>query len=334
MTDATSTTVFYRALGRSGIQISAMGLGCWAMGGPFWRGDKAVGWGDVDDSETTRGIHRGLELGVNFFDTADVYGTGHSEEVLGEALKGRRDKAVIATKFGNTFDPVTKQGLGADASPAYIRQACDASLQRLQTDYIDLYQLHLGGYDLDKAAEVRETLEELVKAGKIRAYGWSTDDPARARLFAEGEHCAAVQVNWNVLEDAAEMKAVCEQFNLAAINRGPLAMGLLTGKYSANSTLPGNDVRGENSPAWMQLFKDGKPNPVYLKQLEAVREILTSGGRSLAQGALAWLWARSPLTIPIPGFKTVAQVNENVGAMKFGPLTADQMQQIDSVLVR
>jgi aryl-alcohol dehydrogenase-like predicted oxidoreductase len=327
-------TTFTRKLGKSGIEVSAMGLGCWAIGGPFWAGDNAVGWGDVDDDESIRSIHRALDLGVNFFDTADVYGTGHSEQVLARALAGRRDKVVIATKFGITFDTATRQITGNNASPEYVRQACEASLQRLNTDYIDLYQFHLNDYDPAQAGTVRETLEALVAEGKIRAYGWSTDFPERTRVFAEGQNCTATQFQMNVIDDAGAMVAVCEELNVAGINRGPLAMGLLTGKYQAGSRLAANDVRGDKSPEWMKYFKDGKPNPEWLKKLEAIRDILTSEGRTLAQGALAWLWGRSELTIPIPGFRTVQQVEDNAGAIQFGPLTTDQMKEIDVILGR
>jgi len=325
---------FTRELGRSRIQVSAMGLGCWAIGGPFWSGDAAVGWGDVDDDESIRAIHRALDLGVTFFDTSDVYGTGHSERVLGRALAGHRDQVVLATKFGNTFDESTRQITGSDASPEYIRRACDASLQRLKTDYIDLYQFHLNDYDPEQAAVVREALEELVAAGKIRQYGWSTDFPERARVFAAGRNCTSVQHQMNVLDDAGPMIALCEELDLASINRGPLAMGLLTGKYRADSALSSDDVRGDRGPAWMKYFKDGRPNPEWLKKLDAIRQILISGGRTLAQGALAWIWGRSGKTIPIPGFRTVAQVEENCAAMQFGPLDAGQMDEIDRLLGR
>ena len=328
------SATFTRRLGRSGIQVSAMGLGCWAIGGPFWAGDDAVGWGEVDDNESIRAIHRALHLGVNFFDTADVYGTGHSERVLGRALTDHRDRVVIATKFGNTFEETTRQITGSDASPEYIRQACEASLQRLNTDYIDLYQFHLNDYDPNQAGAVRDVLEELVAEGKIRQYGWSTDFPERARVFAEGPNCTVVQHQMNVLDDAGPMIALCEQVDLASINRGPLAMGLLTGKYRADSKLTSDDVRGDKSPAWMKYFKDGRPNPEWLKKLDEIREILASGGRTLAQGALAWIWARSERTIPIPGFRTVAQVEENTAAMQFGPLGAEQMREIDVLLGR
>jgi len=323
-----------RTLGRSGIEVSPMGLGCWAIGGVFWSGETPLGWGKVDDEESIRAIHTGLEMGITFIDTADVYGAGHSERVLARALKGKRESVVIATKFSNTFDEITKQTGESNVSPDYIRQACEASLGRLDTDYIDLYQLHQNGFPADQAGDIRATLEELVAAGKIRAYGWSTDTVESARFFAEGEHCAAIQSQINVLDDAPEMLALCEAHNLASINRGPLAMGLLTGKYTVGTTLGVDDVRGQNSPDWMRYFKDGHPNPDFLIQLQAIREILTSGGRSLAQGALAWLWARSDKTLPIPGFRTVAQVTDNAGAMQFGALHADQMREIDVLLGR
>jgi aryl-alcohol dehydrogenase-like predicted oxidoreductase len=327
-------TVLKRTLGKSGIEVSALGLGCWAIGGPFWSGDTAVGWGKIDDKESIRSIHTGLDLGVNFLDTADVYGVGHSERVLAQALGGKRDKVVLATKFGNLFDESTGQITGRDASPGHIRKACEASLKRLSTDYIDLYHFHLNGYDLDKAGDVRETLEDLVKEGKIRYYGWSTDFPDRARFFAEGEHCVSVQFQENAIEDNAPMVALCEELGLAGINRGPLAMGLLTGKYKAGSQLPDDDVRGGNSPDWLQYFKKGEPNPVWLKKMEAIREILTTNGRTLAQGALAWIWGRSTRLIPIPGFKNISQVEQNAGALEFGPLTKDQMEEVEKLLER
>jgi aryl-alcohol dehydrogenase-like predicted oxidoreductase len=323
-----------RKLGRSGIEVSAVGMGCWAIGGPFWRGETPVGWGEVDDRESIRAIHRALELGVNFFDTANVYGAGHSERVLGQALGGRRDRAVIATKFGNLFDETTRHVTGADASPEQIRRSCEESLRRLNTDYIDLYQFHLGGHPLEEGDSIRETLEELVAAGKILAYGWSTDLLDRAEVFARGPHCSAVQLQLNVLDDNPEMIAHCEQENLAAINRGPLAMGLLTGKYKPGSEISGADVRSRQGPDWMKYFKNGQPNQEWFDKMEAIRDILTSEGRTLAQGALAWLWARSETTIPIPGFRTEAQVTENAGAMQHGPLQPEQMAEIERLLER
>jgi aryl-alcohol dehydrogenase-like predicted oxidoreductase len=323
-----------RTLGRSGIRVSGLGLGCWAIGGPAWRGESADGWGQVDDRESERAIHAAIDLGVTFFDTADVYGAGHSERVLGKALGSRRASVVIATKFGNTFDESTRQLGPGEASSSYIRSACEASLRRLGTDHIDLYQFHLGSYDAEKAPGVVEVLEDLVTLGRIRAYGWSTDLADRARLFAGGRRCTSVQNRLNVIEDAPEILRACEELDLASINRGPLAMGLLTGKYTSDSVLPADDVRGEKSPGWMRYFVKGKPHPEWLAKIAAIREILTSGGRTLTQGALAWIWARSPRTIPIPGFKNTEQVQENAAAMAWGPLAPAQLAEIDRVLGR
>jgi len=322
-----------RPLGRSGLTVGAIGLGCWAIGGPFWSDGQPLGWGDVDDDESVRAIRRALELGVMFFDTADVYGAGHSERVLGRALAGRRDEVVIATKFGNTFNEQSREVTGSVAEPGGIRVACEASLRRLGTDHIDLYQFHLSDYDPEAAASVRDTLEELVAAGLIRAYAWSTDDPERARVFAAGVHCAAVQHELSVLHDAPAMLAVCDELGLASINRSPLAMGLLTGKFTADSQLPAGDIRSQ-APEWLAYFRDGRPAPEWLARLDAVREILTSEGRSPAAGALAWILGRSDRTIPVPGFRTVAQVEQNVGAAALGPLRADQISEIDHLLGR
>jgi len=323
-----------RTLGRSGIEVSALGMGCWAIGGPFWAGETPQGWGEVDDEESIRAIHAALDRGVNFFDTANVYGAGHSERVLSQALAGRRTQVVIATKFNAVFDETTRQVTGADASPQGIRRACEESLRRLDTDYLDLYQFHDNGYPAEKAAPIRETLEALVQAGKIRAYGWSTDYVDRAEVFVQGPKCTAIQLQLNVLDDNPAMIAFCEKHRLAAINRGPLAMGILTGKYTSATRVSADDVRGQKSPEWMKYFKDGKPNSEWMSMREAVLEILTSKGRTVAQGALAWNLARSPQTIPIPGFRTVKQVEENAGAMEFGPLTMEQMHQVEVILKR
>jgi aryl-alcohol dehydrogenase-like predicted oxidoreductase len=323
-----------RTLGRSGIEVGAIGFGAWAIGGPLYDGNgKAIGWGEVDDDESVAALRRALELGITFFDTADVYGAGHSERVIGRAFAGRRDEIVIATKFGHLFDAGRRISDGVDVSPEHIRRACRASLERLGTDHIDLYQLHIGDMPLERVDETIATLEDLVAEGLIRAYGWSTDDPERAAAFAKGPHCATVQNEMNVFDDAPQMLAVCDTHDLASVNRGPLAMGLLTGKYDAASRLPRDDVRGA-SPEWMRYFTGGAPSPEFLARLDAIREILTSGGRTLAQGALGWLLGRSGRTLPIPGIRTVAQAEQNAGALRHGPLSREQLDQIDSLLRR
>jgi aryl-alcohol dehydrogenase-like predicted oxidoreductase len=200
-------------------------------------------------------------------------------------------------------------------------------LRRLNTDVIDLYQLHVWDYPIEKVPAMIELLESLVNAGKIRYYGWSTDSVAGARLFADGKHCIAIQHDLNVVLDAPEMLKLCEGLNLASVNRSPLARGALSGKYTKDMIFPQNDVR---TATWS---RDHFFTPT-LEQLDAIREILTSNGRTLVQGALAWIWARSERAIPIPGFKTVAQVEENARAMELGPLMPEQMKEIDSLLGR
>ncbi|PSL03246.1 aryl-alcohol dehydrogenase-like predicted oxidoreductase [Haloactinopolyspora alba] len=327
----TATT---RTLGRSVIEVSSLGMGCWAVGGPFWAGTNPLGWGEVDDDESIRTVRRALDLGVTLFDTADAYGTGHSERILGRALADHRDDVVIATKWGNTIDEETRQLTGTDPTPEYLHRAVEGSLHRLGTDHIDLYELHLNDLPIPQAEELLGTLEELVESGKLRWYGWSTDYADRAGAWGrEGRHCTAVQHAFSVLHDAAAVLEACETHQLASLNRSPLAMGLLTGKFTASSTLGPDDVRGV-APEWLAYFRDGRPAPEWLEPIAAVREVLTGSGRTLAQGALAWIWARSDVTIPIPGARTVAQVEENAGAMEHGPLSADEFAEVERLLAQ
>jgi aryl-alcohol dehydrogenase-like predicted oxidoreductase len=325
---STTTAMSQRALGRSELKVSPLGLGCWAIGGPWRWLDGQGGWGDVDDNESVRAIHAALDHGINFFDTAATYGTGHSEQILARALEGKRDQVVIATKFGFNVDEAEKHvTMRTDDHLQYVRGECEASLRRLNTDVIDLYQLHVWDYPMEKVPAMIDVLESLVADGKIRYYGWSTDSVEGARLFAQGKHCAAIQHDLNVVLDTPEMLALCDELNLASVNRSPLARGALSGKYAKGTIFPQNDVRND------EWSRDHFFAPT-LDQLDAIREILTSDGRTLVQGALAWIWARSEKTIPIPGFKTVAQVEENARAMDFGPLTAEQMKEIDTIVGR
>ncbi len=319
-----------RVLGQSGLGVSEIGFGCWAIGGPVTLDGRPDGWGPVNDDESVAAIRRALELGITFFDTADVYGAGHSEQVLGRALAGQRDEVVIATKFGYTFDIGQQAITGENASPRYIHQACRASLRRLDTDRIDLYQLHLGSLLLAQAQEVASVLDELLADGLIRSYGWSTDDPQRAAGFAKDTRCAAIQHELNALADTPDMLSVCDTYGLASINRGPLAMGLLTGKYTTTSQVPADDVRA--AQPWVGYFTGGRPAPEWLARLEAIRDVLAGDGRTLAQGALCWLLARSPRTIPIPGIRTVRQAEQNAAALRLGPLSPADMTDIARLL--
>lgn len=319
--------MFTRTLGRSGLEVSGLGLGCWAIGGPWTLSGRPAGWGKVDDQESIRAIQFALDSGINFFDTAANYGAGHSELILSQALGRRRARAIIATKFGYIVDEEERNVIPSQDVAGNLRNDCEDSLRRLNTDFIDLYQLHVGAYPPERAGEVIDGLEGLVAAGKIRWYGWSTDNPAGARVFAQGRHCTAIQHVLNLAHDTPEMLALCAEANLASVNRTPLGMGLLTGKFSPETTFPDDDIRS----IWD--MRDGIPGES-LRQVEAAREILTAGGRTFAQAALAWIWARSEITIPIPGFKTVTQMQENIAAMDFGPLSTEQMAAIDSLVDR
>ena len=327
-----------RVLGRSGIEVPAVGMGCWAIGGPWDMFGARAGWGVVDDAESTRAIHAALELGAGFFDTAANYGAGHSERVLGAALKGRRDQAIIATKVGHKVDEAGKvvAFYGPDeatSDPAsHLREDLDCSLRRLQTSYVDVYLLHTWGLSIERALEAREIFEDLVREGKIRTYGWSTDRTDAIQAFSTGPGCGVVEQELNVLTGNSEILALAERLNLASINRAPLGMGMLTGKITPETRFGDDDVRQKVD--WFPGIKDGRANPSWLDALSSIRAILTSDGRTLAQGSLAWIWGRSPNTVPIPGFRTVAQVEENARAMEFGPLTPQQMAEIDRILER
>jgi aryl-alcohol dehydrogenase-like predicted oxidoreductase len=322
-----------RIVGRIDTETSAVGMGCWAIGGEWDFLGGPAGWGKTDDKESMKAIQAAFDHGIRLFDTAANYGTGLSERLLGEALGANRKECAIATKFGFKVDEDTKNvyNYGDDMTTAevisHLEADCEASLRRLNTDYIDVYLFHVWEYEKHLAEELREALERLVGQGKIRSYGWSTDDVESARLFSEGQHCSSVEFNFNVVHDNRDMVMLCDQTSMNGLNRGPLAMGFLTGKYDVNSMFAATDVR---SAEWVQ---DGFKKPV-LDNLEALREIFTSNGRSLAQGALAWIWARSEKMLPIPGIRTVAQAVENAKAMEFGPLTPEQVQEIDRILGR
>jgi aryl-alcohol dehydrogenase-like predicted oxidoreductase len=180
-------------------------------------------------------------------------------------------------------------------------------------------------YDPRLALELQPVLEKLVSVGKIRWYGWSTDIVESARAFAPGQHCTSIQFRLNAIYDNPAMRKVCADFDLAGINKDPLNKGILTGKFSSMSTFPTNDIRS----------RDDFSDPEIVKRLnivDEIRDILTSNGRTMAQGALAYIWALDERMVPIPGFKSVQQVTENAGALQYGPLTEAQVQEIQSIV--
>ena len=318
-----------KKLGKSNIEISAVGFGAWAIGGEWTFDGRPGGWGQVDDAQSIRAIHAALEAGVNLIDTAANYGTGHSEQVVGRAIKARRGEVVIATKFGFHVDEASKV-VEYYKDPQLILDnlafECERSLRNLDTDGIDLYQFHMWDFPRERLAELLGKLEQLVAQGKIRTYGWSTDNVELSREFASGEHAVAIQHAANVLQPATEMFTLTGQAGLTSLIRSPLLMGFLSDKYDQNTQFVESDVRKLGFPA-QDIAR------IVANRLK-IREILTSNGRTVAQGALAWLWAQGGQVVPIPGIRNEAQAIENAGAMEHGALTGRQLAEIENLLER
>jgi aryl-alcohol dehydrogenase-like predicted oxidoreductase len=312
--------------------IAALGLGCWAIGGPFYSGETPLGWGEVDDAISVRAIQCAVDLGIRFFDTAQAYGTGHSETVLGKALAGQHG-VMIGTKVGYDIDPATKQLTGEMIEPEAIIASVEMSLKRLQRDHIDVVHLHLNELSIEKAEPIFECLGTLRNQGKISSFGWSTDFPDRAAAFAGMAGFVAIQHAMNVFYRADMLIPTIEQKGLLSINRSPLAMGLLGGKHDVSTKFDASEVRGRTA-TWMDYFSDGRIRPEYATRLANIRELLQSDGRTLVQGALCWLWARTNRTLPIPGFRNADQVRDIASALTFGPLSDAVMAEIESLIDR
>ncbi len=315
-----------------GPETSALGLGTWAIGGPSSAGEQPLGWGSGWDREEAAAVVRAaFDAGITLFDTADAYGTGTAERLLGDVLHGHREEVVLVSKWGNTIDETARQLTGQDATPGYLRHALEATLGRLRTDHLDLYLLHLSGLPRADAEELLPVLHDLVTEGKVRGYGWSTDDVDLAAAWVGQPGFRGIEFEANVLHDAPDLISLAEREGLTALARGPLGTGLITGSYPPGSQILDEQDFRYRSPEWLNYFTDGRPDPVLSTRLEALADILTSDGRTIAQGALAWHWARSPALIPIPGAQTVAQVRENTAALQAGPLTREQLDHIEEV---
>jgi len=316
-----------RTLGRSKIEVSSLGLGTARIGGLGYSRKLDRETKLIPDAveESKRAIRAAIDLGVTLIDTADTYGSGRSERLIGEALRGVRNKVTLATKFGELFDEETGEvPEGVSVTPEYVEEACDASLRRLGTDVIDLYLFHLCDYPLGEAESIRDALEDLVAKGKIRYYGWSTDDVERAKLFAQGRHCTAIEHRLNILHDAPEMLSLCDGEDMASINRVPLLIGVLTGRWRRGDSLPEDDRRSD----WF----DDEQFLKLLDRAESLRPMLTQDGRSYVQGALGWIWSRHPRAIPVPGFRTLQQAEDLAGAMEFGPLSQDIFERVTDIM--
>ena len=252
--------------------------------------------------------------------------------LLAKALR-KRSEALIVTKIGIGIEEVSKQLNFDNPTPKSIMPAIDACLSRLERDHIDLLLIHPNELPIALAAPIFDQMERARQAGKVSAFGWSTDISESVKAMTDREGFVAVEHAMNIFFDAPRMQEVVHQNALTALIRSPLAMGLLSGKYDAGRAVPANDIRASNEP-WMEYFKDGQANPAFLQTLNAVRDLLMTDGRSLVQGALCWLWSQNTSNIPIPGARTVEQIEGVAAALTFGPMPDEVMHQIESLIDR
>ncbi|MFF4812169.1 aldo/keto reductase [Micromonospora chersina] len=307
-----------RRVGATGPEVSAIGLGCMGM---------SFAYGAADDAESTRTLHRALDLGVNHLDTADMYGFGANERLLGPVVRDRRDEVFLATKFGNrtsgdSFGGTGSPGAYVDSSAAWARQACDASLERLGIDTIDLYYLHRR----DPGTPIEETvgaLAELVQAGKVRLIGLSEVSPATLRAAHAVHPVSAVQMEYSLftrdVED--EMLATCRELGVSLVAYSPVGRGLLTGAITRREQLADDDWRRT-----VPRFADGNLD-ANVRLAEAVREVAAEIGCTPAQAALAWLLAQGEDILPIPGTRRVRYLEENAAAADLR-LTPEQQARL------
>ncbi len=286
-----------RKFGSTGLDVSEIGFGGWAIGGNQFGNS----YGPTDDAESLRALATALELGCTFFDSADVYGHGHSEELIGQAVHGRRSQVVLATKGGSDFyhDPPR-----LNFTEGHLVYAVEQSLKRLQSDYIDLYQLHNPPFSLIETGRIFEPLEKLKGQGKIRFYGISIHDPQEGLLAMKTGHPASIQVNYNYLKrDAAEElfpRAIAE--GVAIIAREPLANGFLTSKYTKDSIFPIGDIRHQ----WPSKYQ-----AQLIHRVEEFAKTTASSPFPAAQTALRFVLAQPAVSVVIPGCKTPEQAEEN-----------------------
>ncbi len=304
-----------RKLGGSSLSVFPIGLGCMSLSGAYGKGD---------DAESIKVVHHAIDKGVNFLDSSDMYGWGHNETLLGKALVGRRDKVVLATKFGQTQRPGGANGV--NGRPEYVKQACEASLKRLGVDVIDLYYQHR----VDPSVPIEETvgaMADLLKAGKVRAIGLSEAKPDTIKRAHKTHPLAAVQSEYSLLyrQHAEETIATTRPLGIAYVAYSPLGRSMLTGSVKSASDIPEGDGRGRHP-------RFAGDNLARNLQLVAAIEAMAKGkGCTPGQIALAWLLAQGTDIVPIPGTKRAARVDENIAALDVA-LSADDVAKLSAAL--
>jgi len=310
-----------RPLGRTELRVSEIGFGAWAVGGPIESDGVPLGWGSTTEDESLATIRRARELGVTFFDTADIYGFGRSEALLGIVLSRHRREVVIATKVGNVR--TTDGTIRKDFSKQHILVAINGSLRRLRTDYIDLYLAHNPSIETLRRGEIQEAMEKLQDAGKIRCWGVSVNTPEHGIEVIRNRWGSALQVLYNILNQspARELFPLAKEEGVGIITRVPLASGLLTGKYRRDSVFPPDDVR--------QNFLTPRRLEEAIDRVDEVRGIIGRSAQSLAQAAIRFTLEDDAVSTTIPGARNPHQVEANVAAarVELPPEVVEKLRQ-------